>query len=130
VTIRRFFQKKENGQIFFETELVVNGHSKDVLMNSVGTVVEVEERIPTESLSPTERDGLQAKAGNGSDGKPLDHEEWREPRLQPPILLRMEQARKPTNSRIGLHNGNTNERLLRHSAVDERRLCRRPRYDN
>ena len=43
---------------------MVNGHSKDVLMDEGGAVVEVEEQIPTESLSPAVRDGLQAKAGN------------------------------------------------------------------
>jgi hypothetical protein len=64
-TIRGFSEEKENGQTFFEAELMVNGHSKDVLMDSAGTVVEVEEQIPTDSLSPTVRDGLQAKAGNG-----------------------------------------------------------------
>jgi len=42
-----------------------NGHGKDVLMDINGAVVEVEEQIPTESLSPAVRDGLQAKAGRG-----------------------------------------------------------------
>lgn len=64
-TIRGFSEEKENGQTFFEAELIVKGHSKDVLMDSAGNVVEVEEQIPTDSLSPTVRDGLQAKAGNG-----------------------------------------------------------------
>ena len=64
-TIRGFSQEKENGQTFYEAELMVNGHIKDVLMNVDGTVVEVEEQIATESLSPAVLDGLQAKAGNG-----------------------------------------------------------------
>lgn len=64
-TIRGFSQEKENGQTFYEAELVVKGHSKDVLMDADGAVVEVEEQIPTESLSLAVRDGLQAKAGNG-----------------------------------------------------------------
>jgi len=63
-TIRGFSREKENGQTFYEAELMVNGHSKDVLMDEGGAVVEVEEQIPTESLSPAVRDGLQAKAGN------------------------------------------------------------------
>jgi hypothetical protein len=45
--------------------LTVNGHSKDVLMDMGGAVVEVEEQVPTESLSPAVRAGLEAKAGNG-----------------------------------------------------------------
>jgi uncharacterized membrane protein YkoI len=64
-TIRGFSQEKENGQTFYEAELVVKGHSKDVLMDADGAVVEVEEQIPTESLSRAVRDGLQSKAGNG-----------------------------------------------------------------
>jgi hypothetical protein len=64
-TILGFSQEKENGQTFYEAELTVNGHSKDVLMDVGGAVVEVEEQIPTESLSPAVRAGLQAKAGNG-----------------------------------------------------------------
>jgi hypothetical protein len=44
------------GQTFFEAELV-NGHSKDVLTDSVGTVVEVDEQIPAESLSSAVDDG-------------------------------------------------------------------------
>ena len=64
-TIRGFSQEQEKGQTFYEAELMVNGHSKDVLMDVAGTVVEVEEQVPTESLSPAVRDGLQGKAGNG-----------------------------------------------------------------
>jgi hypothetical protein len=64
-TIRGFSQEKENGQTFYEAELMVKGHSKDVLMDADGAVVEVEEQIPTESLPLAVRDGLQAKAGNG-----------------------------------------------------------------
>ena len=45
--------------------MTVNGHSKDVLMDMGGAVVEVEEQVPTESLSPAVRAGLEAKAGNG-----------------------------------------------------------------
>jgi hypothetical protein len=51
--------------MFYEAELVVKGHSKDVLMDADGAVVEVEEQIPTESLPLAVRDGLKAKAGNG-----------------------------------------------------------------
>jgi len=64
-TIRGFSQEEENGQTFFEAELMVNGHSKDVLMDGNGSVVEVEEWISMESLPPVVRAGLQAKAGDG-----------------------------------------------------------------
>ena len=64
-TIRGFSEEKEHGQTFYEAELVVNGHSKDVLMDADGVVAEVEEQVAVDSLSPAVRDGLQAKAGKG-----------------------------------------------------------------
>ena len=64
-TIKGFSQEEENGQTFYEAELKVNGHSKDVLMDASGSVVEVEEWISTESLPSAVRTGLQAKAGDG-----------------------------------------------------------------
>ena len=64
-TIRGFSQEKEKGQTFYEAELLANGHSKDVLMDKNGKVVEVEEQVPLESLSPEVRDGLHARAPKG-----------------------------------------------------------------
>jgi hypothetical protein len=68
-TIRGFSEEKENGKTFYEAELTANGHSKDVLMDKDGTVVEVEEQVPIESLSPEVQEELQAKAGKGKLGK-------------------------------------------------------------
>ncbi len=45
---------------------MVDGHSKDILVDENGTVVEVEEQVLIESLAPAVRDGLQAKAGSGN----------------------------------------------------------------
>jgi uncharacterized membrane protein YkoI len=64
-TIRGFSQERENGQTNYEAELVVNGHSKDVLIDPNGTIVEVEEQVAIDSLAAAVRDGLQAKAGKG-----------------------------------------------------------------
>ena len=64
-TIRGFSQEQENGKTIYEAELMVNGHSKDVSIDADGVVLEVEEQVGAESLSPAVRDGLQAKAGNG-----------------------------------------------------------------
>ena len=63
--IRGFSQEKENGQTYYEAELMVNGHTKDVLMDANGSVVEVEEQLSTESLTAAVRQGLQDKAGKG-----------------------------------------------------------------
>jgi len=64
-TIRGFSEEKEKGQTFYEAEMTVNGHSKDVLIAADGTVVEIEEQVALDSLSPEVRAGLQAKAGAG-----------------------------------------------------------------
>jgi hypothetical protein len=61
-TIKGFSQEQENGQTFYEAELTVNGHSKDVLMDRNGSVVEVEEWVSMESLPSAVRIGLQNKA--------------------------------------------------------------------
>jgi hypothetical protein len=64
-TIRGFSEEKENGQTLYEAELIINGHSKDVLIDANGAVVEVEEQVALDSLPTAVRDGLQSKAGKG-----------------------------------------------------------------
>ena len=49
-TIRGFSVEKEKGQTFYEAEMTVNGHSKDVLIAADGTVVEIEEQVMFDSL--------------------------------------------------------------------------------
>src|SRR6267154_6783304 len=58
-TIRGFSTEKEKGQTFYEAEMVVNGHSKDVLIAADGTVVEVEEQVTLDSLPADVKTGLQ-----------------------------------------------------------------------
>jgi len=62
---KAFSTEKEKGETFYEAELVVNGHSKDVLIDVSGAVVEVEEEMALDSLSADVKAGLQAKAGKG-----------------------------------------------------------------
>lgn len=64
-TVRGFSEEKENGKTYYEAELLVNGHSKDVLIDATGAVAEVEEQVPLDSLPAAVKDGLQAKAGKG-----------------------------------------------------------------
>ncbi len=64
-TIKGFSQEKENGQLNYEAELTVNGHSKDILINPNGAVVEIEEQVPLESLPMAVKEVLQTKAGTG-----------------------------------------------------------------
>lgn len=63
--VRGFSQENENGQTYYEVEMTVNGHGKDVTINPAGAVVEVEEEVALDSLPPAVKDGLQAKAGKG-----------------------------------------------------------------
>jgi hypothetical protein len=64
-TIREFSEEKENGQTTYEAEMLVNGHSKDVQMDTNGAVIEIEEQVDLQAVSAEVRAGLQAKAGKG-----------------------------------------------------------------
>jgi hypothetical protein len=61
-TTNGFSREEENWQTFYEAELMVNGHSQDVLMDKNWVLVEKEEWISMESLLPAVRQGLRAKA--------------------------------------------------------------------
>ena len=64
-TIRGFSEEEENGQSFYEAEMMVNSHSKDVLMDTNGNIVEVEEQVVLEKLPAEVKAALAAKAGKG-----------------------------------------------------------------
>ena len=64
-TIRGFSTEKEHGQTFYEAEMIVNGHSKDILMDASGAIVEVEEQVELDKLPAEVKAGLTAKAGKG-----------------------------------------------------------------
>ena len=68
-TIRGFNEEKENGKTYYEAELTVNGHSKDILIDPTGAVVEIEEQVDFASLPAKVQSELQAKAGSGKLGK-------------------------------------------------------------
>jgi hypothetical protein len=64
-TVRGVSREDENGKTYYEIEMIVNSHSKDVLIDANGEVAEVEEDVPIDSLSVAVRDALQARAGKG-----------------------------------------------------------------
>jgi uncharacterized membrane protein YkoI len=68
-TVKRFSKENEKGQTYYEAEMVVNGHSKDLLIDANGVIVEVEEEVATNALPAEVKAGLQAKAGDGKVGK-------------------------------------------------------------
>ena len=64
-TIRGFSQEEEKGHTFYEAEMTVNGHSKDVLLDKDGAIVEIEEEVALDSLPAAVTAGLRQKAGSG-----------------------------------------------------------------
>jgi hypothetical protein len=62
-SIKGFSRETENGQTYYEAEMLVSGHSRDVLIGEDGTVVEVEEQVAFDSLPAEVKQGLQKKAG-------------------------------------------------------------------
>jgi len=64
-TIKGFSKENEKGQTCYEAEMIVNGHTKDVLIDSNGAIVEVEEQVAMDALPADVKAALQAKAGEG-----------------------------------------------------------------
>lgn len=65
VTVKGYNKEVENGNVEYEVELMVNGHSKDVNIDPEGNVLEIEEEVSLASLPATVREGLQQQAGQG-----------------------------------------------------------------
>ncbi len=64
-TVKGFSEENENGQKYYEAELMVDGHSKDILIDHNGDIVEVEEQVDFDSLPSVVKDGLRSKAAKG-----------------------------------------------------------------
>jgi hypothetical protein len=64
-TVKGFSKETEKGQTYYEAEMIVNGHSKDILIDTNGAIVEVEEEVAMDALPAEVKAGLQAKAGEG-----------------------------------------------------------------
>ncbi len=63
--LRGLSKEVENGQTFYEAELKVNGHNKDVLIDPAGKVVQVEEQVALSSLPPAAKSEIVKRAGKG-----------------------------------------------------------------
>lgn len=63
--IRGLAEEIKHGETFYEMELEVKGHSKDVIMDSLGNLVEIEEEVSLSSLPAAARITLEKQAGNG-----------------------------------------------------------------
>jgi hypothetical protein len=65
-TIKGFTTEVDKGKRLYEVELTVNGRSKDISMDKDGKIVEVEEEVAMDSLSPEVKAGLTKAAGSGT----------------------------------------------------------------
>lgn len=64
-TIKGFASETEKGRQFYEASLIVNGHTKDILIDPRGNIVEVEEQVTMDSLPSAVQDALKKRAGSG-----------------------------------------------------------------
>ena len=64
-TIRGLSKEIEDGKTFYEAELKINGHNKDVLIDPAGLVVEIEEEVALDSLPAAAKDAIQKRAAKG-----------------------------------------------------------------
>lgn len=65
-TIKGLSKEMEHGKTSYEVEMVVNGHGKDVEIDSTGAIVEVEEEVALSALPAAVTAGLNAKASGGT----------------------------------------------------------------
>ena len=66
VTLVGLSKEVEDGETSYEVETKVNGHTRDLLLNGSGKVVEVEEEIGLERLPDAARQALQKAATRGT----------------------------------------------------------------
>ena len=58
-------KEKEGGQTVYELETVVNGKSRDLMIDSGGTILSVEDEIALDSVPEPARKAIQQKAAAG-----------------------------------------------------------------
>jgi hypothetical protein len=64
-TIRGVSKETKDGKTFYEVELKVGGHGKDVLFDPTGAVVEVEEEVSLSELPAAVKAEFEKQAGKG-----------------------------------------------------------------
>ena len=62
-TLRGLAKEVEKGKTFYEAELKVNGHNKDVLMDTDGKVVSIEEEVPLSTVPAAVKAEIEKQAG-------------------------------------------------------------------
>jgi hypothetical protein len=64
-TVKGYSSEVEDGKLSYEVQLTLNGHGRDVAIDSSGVVLEVEDEMDIASLPSAVQDGLKKKAGDG-----------------------------------------------------------------
>lgn len=64
-TVSGLSKEVEHGKTYYEVELKVKGHGKDILIDAAGAIVEVEEEVAMASLPQAVKTAIEAKAGKG-----------------------------------------------------------------
>lgn len=54
-------EEREEGKVLYEVETTLNGHTRDLLFDAAGTLVEVEEEVAPESLPTVVRTALKTR---------------------------------------------------------------------
>ena len=58
-------KEKEGGQTVYELETVVNGKSRDLMIDSAGTILSVEDEVALDSVPPAAKKAIQQKVAAG-----------------------------------------------------------------
>lgn len=64
-TLRGLAKEIKDGETFYEAELRVKGHNKDVLIDPSGAVIEIEEQVTLSSLPAEVKAAMLKNAGKG-----------------------------------------------------------------
>ena len=64
-TVRGLAKEVDKGKTFYEAELTVNGHSKDIMFDEQGTMVSVEEESALDQIPPAARTAIEKATGSG-----------------------------------------------------------------
>ena len=64
-TVRGYSEEIENGKVEYEVQAIVNGHDLDIDIAPDGNLIEIEEQVSFDTLSPNVRSGLSNAAANG-----------------------------------------------------------------
>lgn len=63
--LRELTREVEKGETFYEAELEVNGHTRDVLIDPTGAVVLIEEEVEWSSVPAAAQAAIEKAAGGG-----------------------------------------------------------------